>query len=272
MSEDCGFWYWYYSTYFIAGLSSLSILVTAVLAFYSFCNKYISKQNTYSPVSNSNEGSATKSTINNNDDKNIKLKQECSFIMKCYELSFFFCLILLIITLCLSLLAHKYCHNNILQQAFIGSMLVIIGSLSYHIVIFTLHLAWITSKYSGEDDGDNSICGNIGFIVSSCVIIHWILMSIVAFLLNCMVQIDDDIIERLENDGGDNYERDVVDYIETELKESNDDIFILSLIVVFITIISHFMVWITICNLFGYKFGKLSSSKPTTVSTVEINV
>lgn len=259
MNNECGFWYWYYSTYFISFLASFSILVTAVMAFYSFCNKCQSKQvnmdnNEGINVTNTN---ANATNTDNNGDQEPS-KHGFGTTVKYYEMAFFMCLLLLIVTLFLSLISHKYCYNNILQQAFIGSMLVIIGSLSYHIVILTisLNLFWITNKYQ-------EYCTNyVGVMISTCIITQWILMSIVAFLLNCMVQIDDEILNELQlNDDDPNDKYVIINFVEAQLKDSNDDIFILSLIVVFIAIISHFMIWVTICNVFGYRFNvSLSAS------------
>eukprot|EP01084_Bolivina_argentea_P274325 467553_1 len=137
---ECRFWYWYYSTYFVAGLATISILVTAVLAFGSFCKHYI--QPTIEPI------------------KEAEYVKQCVAIIKYYKMALSFCLALLTVSLILSLFSYKYCENNVLQQAFIGSMLVIIGALSYHQVIITLYLLRITSMHDS-----NKLCKNVSCMV-----------------------------------------------------------------------------------------------------------
>ena len=199
---ECNFWYWYYSTYIIAAVGSLSILVSAVSAIYLFCNRQCRNGST--------------------DTTNETYKERCDIMMQRYEMSFFVCMMLLITSMVLSHFSYKECHDDILQQAFIGSMLVIIGSLSYHIAILALHFVWITSAYYRKKDAEfNPFCNVVSGMMSLCVLIHWILMFSIAYLLNCMVQIDDMILSVLPYKEG-------ADFMHTGLKYSNDVIFVLS--------------------------------------------
>eukprot|EP01083_Nonionella_stella_P274652 932393_1 len=253
MHNECNFWYWYYSTYIIAGIATISILATALLALYTFCGKCSTNTKTDTMLTNTllNE---SKEVINP-----TECVLQCRFVMKSYEMAFFCCLTLLTASLILSLASHKYCHNNILQQAFIGDMLLITGALSYHIVILTLHLLWVTSTYKQNDNATYSaLCRRVGLLVSICVGVHWILMSFVAYLLNSLVNADDDILSRMNADDTIT-PHDVRNMMHEELKQTNDDIFLLSLIMVFIAIVSHFVIWIVISNVFGLRHGSMPS-------------
>eukprot|EP01083_Nonionella_stella_P274651 932388_1 len=243
------FSYWHYYSLIVAGIATTSILATSLVAFTSFCGKYTTHSQTDPMLTNALLDESQEGT------NQTEYVQQVRFVMKSYKIAFFCCSWLLVTNSVVSLASSQYCQNNLLQQVFVSTSLLLIGSLCVHVVMYmilTLDLLWATANNNqNEQAGCRKVA--LGFLVSLCVCIDWILMLAVAYLLNSIVKVDDDILSRLDAEimTGD----DIIQMMDQELKQSNDDTYAQSLVMITIAIVSHFVIWIVIDSIFGVRNG-----------------